>query len=122
MKVQRQIAKNRVVLALPVALLMATNAWSAKKDTDYIDENGVSAKMNCTLIDASLLSTATLNNSASCFVVEDTLEYNGHLRLTNDNVTFIIADKAKFTINYNSSDNSTHAMDGRQGRGRDRGS
>ena len=111
MKLQRQIAKNRVVLALPVALLMAANAWGAKKDTDYIDENGVSAKMNCTLIDASLLSTATLNNSASCFVVEDTLEYNGHLRLTNDNVTFIIADKAKFTINYNSSDNSTHAMD-----------
>ncbi|WP_173474076.1 hypothetical protein [Fibrobacter succinogenes] len=111
MKLQRQIAKAHVALALPVALCMAANGWSAKKDTDYIDENGVSAKMNCTLIDASLLSTATLNNSASCFVVEDTLEYNGHLRLINDNVTFIIADKAKFTINYNSSDKNTHAMD-----------
>ena len=50
MKVQRQIAKARVELTLPVALCMAANAWSAVT-VNYIDENGRPAKMECTLID-----------------------------------------------------------------------
>ncbi len=113
MKLQRQIAKARVALALPVALLMAANAWAIT--TNYIDENGRPAKMECTLIDADYLAqtihATVVNTSTACIVVNDTLEYNGHFRLTASDVTFIISDKAKLTINYNSSDNSTHAMD-----------
>jgi hypothetical protein len=116
MKLQRQIAKNRVALALPIALLMATNAWSAtKEDIYFINERGRLAQMNnCTLIDAAYLEeqqhTTVVNTSVTCFFVDDTLEYSGHFSLTASDVTFIISDKAKFTINYNSSDNSTHAL------------
>ena len=111
MKKENRITKTRVGLALPVALLMAANGWGYVT-AHYIDENGRPAQnTTCTLINASLLNTVTFNNSASCLVVDDTLEFNGHFYLTASDVTFIISDKAKLTINYNSSDNNTHAMD-----------
>jgi len=112
MKLQRQIAKARVELTLPVALCMAANGWGIT--ANYIDENGRPAKMECTLIDKNYLAQTThatvVNTSVPCLVVNDTLEYNGHFHLTASDVTLIITDNAKFTINYNSNDNN-NALD-----------
>jgi hypothetical protein len=111
MKLQRQIAKNRVALALPVALLMAANAWAIT--TNYIDENGNPAKIECTVIDKTAIETYpnNINTSKPCIAFNDTLTYSGHITLSATDVMIIVTDKAKFTINYNSSDNNTHAMD-----------
>ena len=57
MKLQRQIAKVRVELTLPVALCMAANGWGIT--ANYIDENGRPAKMECTLIDKNYLAQTT---------------------------------------------------------------
>ncbi|SIO03565.1 hypothetical protein [Fibrobacter sp. UWB11] len=113
MKLQRQIAKNRVVLALPVALLMAANAWSAKQDTDYIDENGSSKiASNCLLLDQKYLNDHQnqINTQSECIAVNEELTYTGNFHLTASNVIFIIEDEAKFTINFNSQSDDNHPI------------
>lgn len=109
MKLQRQIAKNRVALALPVALLMAANAWAIT--TNYIDENGNPAKIECTLIDQSYLNSNHNNMpNKTCFAVNSTISLDGRV-LSHSDITLILSDIANLTINYNSPDASQHALE-----------
>ena len=109
MKLQRQIAKNRVVQALPVALLMATNAWAIT--TNYIDENGNPAKIECTLIDQSYLNSNHNNMpNKTCFAVNSTISLDGRV-LSHYDITLILSDIANLTINYDSPSDNQHALE-----------
>lgn len=113
MKLQRQIAKARVALALPVALCMAANGWGTVVTANYIGENGSSKKAsNCLLLDQKFLNDNQnqINTHYECIAVNEELTYTGNIHLTASNVMFIIADKAKFTINFNSQSDDNHPI------------
>ena len=99
MKLQRQIAKNRVVLALPVALLMAANAWSASESVTYINDKGVQASANCIVMDKTYINAYYGQLPYSCFVLRGNIEFDKPIK-SQSNISLILEDGASLTINF----------------------
>ena len=105
MKLQRQIAKNRVVLALSVALLMAANGWG--ESIKYIDENGVEQTADCTVLTSS---NCTGNHTGGWYVVKNSftcpnqIKFNAGTTDWNGTSYLILADGATLTINVSQKD------------------
>ena len=123
MKLQKQIAKNRVVLALPIALLMAANAWgntgltfpteNAKVNVNYIDEFGKKGLYNdCYIVSPAQITGDELDfTGLGCVVFNTEFTYNGKIYSKNTgDIVIIIGNGAKVTINYTSSSTNNHAI------------
>ncbi|SHK68986.1 hypothetical protein [Fibrobacter sp. UWB12] len=112
MKLQRQIT-TKLEYALPIALFMTVNGWGTEVTANYIGENGSSKiASNCLLLDQKYLNDHQnqINTHSECIAVNEELTYTGIIHLTASNVIFIIADKAKFTINFNSQSDDNHPI------------
>ena len=109
MKLQRQIAKNRVVLALSVALLMAANAWGVNEYVTFINDQGKLTTAGCAVIDADYLSNYATTLPYVCHVVKGNLVTDKRIWSSNI-ISLIIADGASLTINFNSQKTDEHAF------------
>ena len=123
MKLQKQIAKNRVALALPIALLMAANAWgntgltfpteNAKVNVNYIDEFGKKGLYNdCYIVSPAQITGDELDfTGLGCVVFNTEFTFNGRIYSDhNGDVVIIIGNNANVTINYTSNSSENHAI------------
>ena len=100
-----KIAKKRVGLVLPVALVMAVSSWAV--NPKYIDENGV---------EQSVPDGYTVLNSSNCkgshssgwYVVESSFTCPGQIKfngsLGTGNARLVIADGQKLSVSINGDD------------------
>lgn len=109
MKLQRLIAKARVELTLPVALLMAANAWGENEYVTFINDQGKQTTAGCAVIDADYLTLHATNLPYICHVVKGNLVTDKRIWSSNT-ISLIIADGASLTINFNSNKTDEHAF------------
>ena len=99
-----KIAKMRVGLVLPVALVMASMCWGVTTEpVSYIDADGTEKSQTCTL-----LSSVSVDNigklTTGCYVVDKDLSYTTQMATNDGNLTLILADGKTLSVNNNGDD------------------